>query len=224
MNPTVLFIRHVSTALNSAGRGTEPERIRGQSDPPPTPEGKKQVTELAVLLSKEPIDEIYTSPLRRAAVPATAIQKANTNKPKLTAMKELLPWDTGKLTEEDVKKTRPVVLKYEIESPNVSPGAGKGYPGEPYNAFKKRCLTATQEILDEAKQRKLFCVVVWHSRNMDLLEAWQQSGMKGLEIEPQVLRDALSGDQLGTGDGWKYEWNGKQWKATEVDFADGDKA
>lgn len=221
MKPTVIFIRHVSTAKNSAGRGAEPERIRGQSDPPPIPEGIRQAQEVSQKLANVPLDEIYTTPLQRGAVLAVAVQKANSGKPKLTPMKELLPWDTGKLTDEEVRKTVPVVLKYEIDSPNVSPGSGKGYKGEPYNVFKRRCLGATQEILDYAKRDKKVCLVVWHSRNMDLLEAWQKAGMRGMEIDTQVLRDALEGkNQLGTGDGWVYEFDGKQWKDREVDFAD----
>ncbi len=54
----VFFIRHAETEM--AGR------FCGHSDPELNAQGRMQLTELAHLLSAEPIDEVYSSDLRRA--------------------------------------------------------------------------------------------------------------------------------------------------------------
>ncbi|CAD6919676.1 unnamed protein product [Tilletia controversa] len=67
----VLLVRHGETNENVAGI------IQGQLDTDLNPHGRLQAEAVARALADEPIDEIYTSSLRRAVDTATAIHQAN---------------------------------------------------------------------------------------------------------------------------------------------------
>ncbi|KAK0530417.1 hypothetical protein OC834_003313 [Tilletia horrida] len=69
----VLLVRHGETNENVAGI------IQGQLDTDLNPHGRLQAQAVARALADEPIDEIYTSSLRRAVDTAAAIHQANTS-------------------------------------------------------------------------------------------------------------------------------------------------
>lgn len=62
-------VRHGETLFNAQGR------IQGQLDTELSPLGKRQAEAVAAALAREPIDAIYSSPLRRAYETAEAIAR-----------------------------------------------------------------------------------------------------------------------------------------------------
>src|SRR6266540_2691235 len=97
----LIAVRHNRTSYNEDGK----EKMRGWLDIPLSKEGIQESYDTAAELKKIklPIDDFYTSPLRRAIMTANEIENELEiyYKPK----KELRDWDVGILTGKSVDST-----------------------------------------------------------------------------------------------------------------------
>ena len=96
----LLLLRHGATQWSREGRHT------GRTDLPLLPDGVAEAAAAASLIAAQPISAIYSSPLRRAAATAAALDLGLP----IEHTDALLEWDYGEyegLTTEEIRATRP---------------------------------------------------------------------------------------------------------------------
>jgi alpha-ribazole phosphatase len=167
----VLFIRHAETDM--AGR------FCGHSDPDLNDKGRKQLTELAHLLSTEAIDAVYSSDLRRAKRTAQAIAEAR--KVPLSLRPALREIDFGHwegLSWEQIEQRDPLYARKWMAGYPLLPAPW----GESFQAFEERILQEVNQLLDSSHgpmavvtHAGALRVVMRHLCGCSDLDAWQQT-------------------------------------------------
>lgn len=160
-------IRHGATALNAQNGSID--KIRGWSNVPLSPEGKRQAIKLGGKLSGSGIDVIYHSPLDRAT--DTAREVAKNTGAKMIPVEQLKPWDVGELTGQESRDAHPILKEHATEKADQPlPG------GESFNSFKNRTFDGLKQILSQSDGE--MPAIVTHHRVERLIKAWMKNGQK----------------------------------------------
>jgi broad specificity phosphatase PhoE len=179
--PRVLLCRHGHTALNQSENGSV-DKIRGWADIPLNDEGREDADKSRKTLLKEGIkpNKIYASNLGRTIETAQILNKSF--KLPIIQTVNLRPWDLGELTGKESKLVMPIMDMYMKHPDNIVPD------GESFNSFKKRYITFLEQIITEAKTKKLTILLVTHFRNVKMAQAWIAAGMKDdLSVDEDVM-------------------------------------
>jgi len=200
--PTVYMVRHGDTDLNSGH--TSPEKFRSHIDVPLSAEGRKEGQELANKLCGYNIDCIYSSDLSRAADTAQMI--ADKCGIKVVEDERLRPWDLGKLAGTNVKEGIKILDQYVKTPEKPLPG------GESFNDFREEFLTALDEILAKTAKENDRCVVVSHTRDLQLTkaDAAVPGGFSNHDVDLNVFEDYSN--EVGTGDILVLQYKNNEWK------------
>ncbi len=182
MNPKkaskIIMLRHGSTKLNNKDRSED--RIRGWLDVSLNAEGIDDAVRAAKKLSKEYIDVIYSSDLKRALQTAKIINKKH--KVPLIESFELRPWNLGIYhgqKSEDVANIMEDLIYHENKTPPE---------GEPFKDFRERFLEKLQELIKMARKRNEVVLIVTHYRNFKIACAWIEKGMpEDLSIDKKEM-------------------------------------
>ena len=208
--PTIHMIRHGHTAYNQNDKGSA-ERLRGWLDIQLDGRGYEQAERVAQLVSNFPIARIVASDLNRARDTAKALQRYTNVDLKLSP--SLRPFNMGICVGREVQFYVPMMLDYIQNKPD---GKMEGST-ESFNMFKARVLTKLKELQAEAigSPDKGHIVVVAHSRNCRLLEAWVNAGCQDVEtidLEPLLRKD----DNCKPGHFLTIQYNGQKWELVEL--------
>jgi alpha-ribazole phosphatase/probable phosphoglycerate mutase len=167
----VFFIRHAETEM--AGR------YCGHSDPELNAQGRAQLTKLALLLSTETFETIYSSDLRRAKSTAQAIA-AGRSTPRVLrpALREIDFGDWEGMSWEQIEQLDPdYAQKWMADYPNLPAPSG-----ESFHAFETRILDEVSALLDRSRgpiavvtHAGVLRVVLRHLLGRSDHEAWQQT-------------------------------------------------
>lgn len=163
--PTVLLMRHATTALN------EQHRIRAWADVDIDPgRGRDDTLKTAQLLQGIPVSEIVTSDLTRAEQTSQII--GNQIFAPISQDRNLRPWDLGKFMGLKFDEVKSELAQY-VEHPNkVVPG------GEPFNSFLDRWKQGLASLVARAQESPTGVVLgVTHSRNVEAVR-WMMTGGK----------------------------------------------
>lgn len=163
----IFLVRHGHTAFNSDSG----ERIRGWIDLPLTDRGEDAASEAAKVLHGEPITQIFSSDLQRAAV--TAKYLAETSGAVLTLTDRLRPWNLGALHGQPVDTANPIIDGLVRTPTTRAPGGG-----ESFYEFLLRYLPFVLPLV-RAEQTS---AVVSHIRNVKALEAHLAAGGYGIDM------------------------------------------
>lgn len=171
MTTTLYLLRHAATDANLA----RPARLQGRRhNPSLAAVGVRQAELTRDLLAVRPIDQCYSSPMRRAVETATIIAEPHGLRPKL--LEELTECDVGSwegLDWQTIRKRDPEYYRSFLENPAVF-----GYPdGESFADVHERA----SSILDELLQLHIgqsILVVAHHVVNRTYL-----AGLLGLPPE-----------------------------------------
>ena len=183
--------------LPTPGRNSEMAKsgediIRGSSNIPLSPMGEKQANELGTAFKRKGgVDEIHTSDLLRARQTADAISK-HTGAPITKVTKSLHPWHLGEIEGTPTKGALDKINTYITKKPNVPvPGKGKfsSAPGESFNTFKRRTLSAFKGLirLHQANPNKKILATT-HYRDIRLGQSWVKHGAPpSMEIDAKHM-------------------------------------
>ena len=148
-----IFVRHGETEWNVTGR------YQGQTDVPLSEKGRAQAEALGKRFADIHVDEVYSSPLKRAYDTARAIaEPKGLSIHKVDGIKELNfgEWD-GLTKEQLTEQFGEAFVKYRIE-PFHYPMAGEGT----LNRAKLRVGAALEDIKEEFRHTDKTIVVVAH--------------------------------------------------------------
>ena len=146
-----LFLRHPDSTVQ--GRIS-----KGQTDYPLSSHGKEEAEEMSSTAAEFKPKVVFSSPLRRAAIPAK--QLAEKSDAQLRITPKLLPWDFGKLEGQPEAKVEPILKNLWKESPDNPAGD----TGESFNSALERERGFVTEDLKPAMNQGLKPAVVFHSR------------------------------------------------------------
>lgn len=155
------------------------DRIRGMSNLPLSPVGRREAMFLAERLARKgvgPKDRVISSPLARAQETAKIIV-AHTGARFGGTAKELEPWHLGGFEGRDSEEIAPKI-KHFIEHPDERvPGAGmfSMEPGETFHTFETRFIPYLKAQYD-LRQPGERVLLVCHYRNIKMAEAWLGKG------------------------------------------------
>ncbi|MBI3921682.1 MAG: histidine phosphatase family protein [Armatimonadetes bacterium] len=156
---SILLVRHGETDLN---RG-EPRWV-GWLDPPLNETGRQQAAAVGNRLSREPIEAVYSSDLRRAAETAQALAAPhNMTVFERSAFREVNYGDWEGLTEGDCRQFNPQSLQERMDDPENVPPPG----GESYRQLMDRFHPALESIAVQHSNGSV--VLVSHHGNIRLL-------------------------------------------------------
>lgn len=203
--PRILLVRHGATALNQR-KGTPGDVVRGQSNPPLTPEGRQETEKLAARLEHARIESLYASPLNRTVLTARAIGKPYGLKPQV--VRALLPWDMGNLTGVQATLAKPVLRAFAEQHPK-QPIEG----GESFLAWERRFIGWLKKLMHHLEAAPQTACAATHSRCIKLLEGWLAAGGTGDAVDFDVMfRDDT---EPGTIYDFRPDENG-QWKGQRI--------
>lgn len=175
----ILISRHGATVLNAA-KGTKGDVVRGQMDPPLTPEGEREAKRLGGDLRHAQIRELYCSTLQRASDTAKAIGKPYHLSPR--RVRELLPWDMGDIQGAPARLAKPVLRSFAERHPT------QRIPhGESFAQWRQRFLDWMRKLVRHVEAKECCVCCVSHSRCLKLLQGWVAAGMKGDRIDFDVM-------------------------------------
>lgn len=178
--------RHPATSQNVA----RVPRMRAGTDEEPSSEGRIQIAKVAAYFKNKPIDEVYASTCKRSWRLGDAVAKATGAK--MTRLAGLDPWTIPALADMPEDKTKPI-LKYLVEHPSVR------YQDDPnsqtFAEFDKRAWSTFQDLLQEQRSRRLWCVAFTHGRN--LVDIWSHLRGGG-PLDPKMR--PYKWDMTDTGD------------------------
>jgi broad specificity phosphatase PhoE len=166
------------------------ERFRGSSDLPLTPEGLQRAHEVGQeLAQKGGVDRILSSSLVRTLATAQAVSKY-TRAPITHIGEELHPWHLGSLEGHEITQDgldfMHSLIKDHPDYPIPGRGPASTADGESFNSFKQRTLPFYDKILrDHIANPQERTLLVTHSRNVKLMNAWLRTGAKqDYEVDP----------------------------------------
>ena len=204
--PQVILVRHGSTAWNRGGVGKD--RIRGHADIPLDARGRSETTTLTKQLTREPIDTIATSDLKRATATARSLADGHPQAT-MTATPTLRSWNLGYLHGKTVDQSVIQEIRRYVMQPDLEPVGG-----ESYQAYAKRFLSAFGRILDTAKGT---VVVVTHARGLQLARLWLDSGRDRMELLHRHLDELASEpDTVKPGGFIRLVKRGDHWAVAET--------
>ena len=207
MPARVILVRHGHTELNAGPPGGA-ERIRGHQNVPLSSRGREQSRQIAKAVAEYPITHIISSDLDRAADTARAISRASVEKPRVSLTPLLRPWKLGAFENQLVSDVGDAVATLVAKKHTPPPG-----DGETFHEFTRRFLGFLTNILTRVQSRPhVLPVLVAHTRNLRLAEAWIEHGEKG--VTPSVMAGKSEG--VAPGDGVLLTWNGREWKMTMI--------
>lgn len=163
----IIFLRHPQTAFN-----VDPIRLRGNLDIPLSATGFGQIPKIVKRIKKSlpNVKKIYTSPLARASILATAVaHEYNLNAEKVDALSS---WNYGVLNGRQVSEVLDVLK-------TLSEGAGRELApkgGESMNDFLGRLGATITRIISEAPEEG-HVVIVTHLQNIMMGRAFLQQGL-----------------------------------------------
>ncbi len=152
----LILVRHGHTCLNVPGRD---ERLRGWLDLPLDDQGLREAAETAERLADYPVDAIYSSDLRRARQTAEVLRR-RAHAPRITATKELRPWNLGVFCGQRVMDILPFLNLLNRHPDVAAPG------GESFYQFYGRYSRRLTALLNLALQSAGCIVAVTHVRNV----------------------------------------------------------
>jgi broad specificity phosphatase PhoE len=152
----LILVRHGHTSLNVPGRD---ERLRGWLDLPLDDQGLKEAAETAERLAEYPIEAVYTSDLRRARQTAEVLRR-RTRTPRVTATKELRPWNLGVFCGQRVMDILPF-LNLLNQHPDLAAPSG-----ESFYQFYGRYSRRLADLMNLASECHGCIVAVTHVRNV----------------------------------------------------------
>ena len=134
------------------------------------------------LATRGGVDRIYASSLGRTVATAKAISQY-TRAPIAQVTDQLHPWHLGGLEGQDVTPDKIDLLHSLIRDNPDLPIPGRGpistSDGESFNDFKSRVIPVYDQLLREHRANPgERTVVVTHSRNLKLMNAWLRKGAK----------------------------------------------
>ena len=146
---SLLLVRHAESSWNAAGRW------QGHGDPPLSDRGRAQADALARELTRESIDIIVSSDLRRAAETAVILAEARGLRPLLNPrLRELDLGDWEGLTRDQIERTAGDVLRrFDDGDLDVRPGGG-----ENLREIEQRAFSVVTELVDAHPGRRLAIV------------------------------------------------------------------
>jgi glucosyl-3-phosphoglycerate phosphatase len=212
--PTIFFVRHGDTPLNSDAGGTATPKLRGWQNVPLTDNGRAEVRLTASKLAKENVSKIISSDLQPAMDTASIISD-KLGVP-ITKDKNLRTWDVGSLTGQPVDKARKIQEKYQNDTPDKPLPAGSGFQGESFNSYLARWGgKGVPRLQKEAENSDGAIVAVTHGHNLRSLARV----LSGDESTPVPMEGVA-----GHGDILKVEKFGGNWKVAgheEIDKGEG---
>jgi broad specificity phosphatase PhoE len=145
----LLLIRHAESSWNAAGCW------QGHGDPPLSDRGRAQANALARKLTRESIDIIVSSDLRRAAETAAILAEARGLRPLLNPrLRELDIGDWEGLTRDQIERTAGDVLRrFDDGDLGVRPGGG-----ENLREIEQRAFSVVTELVDAHPGQRLAIV------------------------------------------------------------------
>ena len=162
--PTLIFLRHGSTKLNSDVDG---EKLRGWLNPPLDKEGKAEAKKIAEQLKDTKLKSIYYSTLKRTEQTAKIVAKDHPDA-EMIPSDNLKPMDFGELAGKPIKDILGQMLYYVANENETPPGAS-----ETFKQFQLRVLSYLQTLMEDAiEDPSGACLVVTHSRDIRLLVGW----------------------------------------------------
>jgi len=211
--PTILFVRHGDTPLNSDAGGTATPRIRGWQNVPLTDNGRSEANLAASKLAKYNPSKIITSDLQPATETAGII--ADKLGLSVTKDKNLRTWDVGSLTGKPVNEARKIQADYQNKTPDKKLPAGGGFSGESFNDYFSRFANkGLPRLQKEAENSDGPIVAVTHGHPIRSLKRALAGGNLNVHIPMEGV--------AGHGDIVKVEKQGAGWKMTDVDKVDFD--
>jgi len=168
MNVDGIFIcRHAPVAQNDPSK----ERLRGQTDPPVTKEGREVADERAQFFAGMPIKRVYQDGLIRCLVMSQAIKRVTGAA--VHKDKGPLAWNMGELQGMPEESGERKLDRYMFKNPaEVIPD------GESYDTFKQRWLTFLQVHRHDSGS-----VAITHLRNIITAAAWAEGGAVGTRVK-----------------------------------------
>jgi broad specificity phosphatase PhoE len=169
----LLLIRHAESSWNAAGRW------QGHGDPPLSDRGRAQANALARELSREAIDVLVSSDLRRAAETAAILGQARGLQPKWNPrLRELDIGDWEGLTRDQIECTASDLLRrFDAGDRDVRPGGG-----ENLREIEQRAFSAVTELIDAHPGRRL--AVVTHLGVIRALLGESRESARGAGLVP----------------------------------------
>ena len=156
---TVILARHGETDWNRENR------FQGHADPPLNATGRTQSAELAADLAGEPIDRVYTSPLRRAAETAAIVaERLGLEVESLEPLREIDVGGWSGLTRDEVAVRFPDEYARWLER---SPHGFEN--GETYEQLAARVVPAIEELAERHPSETL--LVVTHGGPSRVMQA-----------------------------------------------------
>ncbi len=152
----LILVRHGHTCLNLPGRD---ERLRGWLDIPLDNQGLKEAAESAERLADYPVEAIYSSDLRRARQTAEVLRR-RTRAPRVTATKDLRPWNMGVFSGQRVMDILPFLNQLNQHPDLPAPS------GESFYQFYGRYSDRLTELMNLALRSSQCIVAVTHVRNL----------------------------------------------------------
>lgn len=206
MKSTLLLIRHASTDYNDPSQ----HRVRGRLDIAASEQGLAQfVTNARRFTTAYPIAKVYHSPMLRARETASILCNQATIPKGMQQLDGLYPWDNGQLQGRLVDEVRPQLEWYELHPHEQVPD------GESFSAFVTRLLTCMRRLFRATGYYGCIAVVT-HSRNIDVINAWVDAGMKGFRLNTKTLKRT---DHSAPGFGMAFTWSGLRWNRNDAPIA-----
>lgn len=151
----LILVRHGHTCLNIPGRD---ERLRGWLDIPLDDQGLQEGAEAAERVANYPVEAIYCSDLRRARQTAELLRRRT--HARVTATKELRPWNLGVFAGQRVRDILPFLNQLNQHPDLAAPS------GESFSQFYGRYARRLTELMNLALDSSQCIVAVTHVRNL----------------------------------------------------------
>lgn len=206
--PLLILARHGSTPYNASELGDDQQRLRGWLDLPLTKQGVEEAHELAEKISHFPIEEVWSSDLKRALDTAHVLGEKLGMPIEVT--RDLRPWGLGRLQGMKVAEIKHIMDKFVDNESQQVPG------GESFATFRRRCLSFIRKMAAKAHTDGKVIALISHTRDLQLAKAWMAAGSPAdLSIDRKTM-DSYS-DEIQTGGFLEiepHELLGPQWKDT----------
>jgi broad specificity phosphatase PhoE len=198
---TIYLLRHGDTQFSSDTGGG---KVGGWLDVPLTDEGEREAHGVGRLLKRRDIADLYCSSNQSAVETATIIGHALGLNAEMEP--DLRSWNLGEYAGQSLDKVWQPIVEL-IRHPDQAP---KG--GETFIRYRDRVLDCLERIFADTKQDGDNTVIITHSRNLRLFDAWYSRGMHGSDLDIAKLTtrktthpvETVSGFTLVSTDaGWK---------------------
>lgn len=198
---TIYLLRHGDTTFSSDTGGG---KVGGWLDVPLTDEGEREAHGVGRLLKRRNIECLYTSSCQSAVETAEIISNTLRIEPEIEV--DLRSWNLGEYAGKSLDRVWQPIVEL-IRHPDRQP---KG--GETFIRYRDRVLDCLERLFADAKLEAENTVIITHSRNLRLFDAWYARGMHGSDLDLAKLTtrktthpvETVSGFTLvDTDAGWK---------------------